>query len=321
MSLTRRHAAAAMLALGGIALPFRQALAQEPAATPEEPPTRVDTGLDGFEHMLAPVTINGQGPFQFLIDTGANTSCISHDLAERLMLAATEPALVHTVVGARQRPGVLIDRLQVGERSRKAVRAAALPLDPTLDGVLGVDWLKGQRLELGFRAKSLAITRSKRDLPREGVAVVPARRSQGQLTIVDADLGGRRISAMIDSGSQMSLCNAALRAMLSDADRRGIGDAAYRRVEMETVVGEKFHGEMLQLPFLRLGGLRLGLVPVVFADMPVFGLWGLSNKPAIVLGMDLLTQFDTVALDFGHAEVTFELGPTPVLPTQTYRPA
>jgi hypothetical protein len=321
MSLTRRHAAQAMLALGCLALPSGRALAQESPATPEEPPTRVDTGLDGFEHMLAPVTINGQGPFQFLIDTGANTSCISHDLAQRLMLAATEPALVHTVVGARQRPGVLIDQLQVGERSRKAVRAAALPLDPTLDGVLGVDWLKGQRLELGFKTKSLAITRSKRDVPREGVAIVPARRSLGQLSIVDADLGGRRICAMIDSGSQMSLCNAALRAMLSDADRRGIGDPAYRRVGMETVVGEKFYGEMLQLPFLRLGGLRLGLVPVVFADMPVFGLWGLSNKPALVLGMDLLTQFDTVALDFGHAEVTFALGPTPVLPTETYRPA
>jgi predicted aspartyl protease len=271
--------------------------------------------------MLAPVSVNGQGPFQFLIDTGANTSCISRDLAARLMLAATEPAVVHTVVGARQRPGVLIDHLQVGERSRKAVRAAALPLDQSLDGVLGVDWLKGQRLELGFKARSLAITRSKHDVTRDNVAVVPARRSQGQLTIVDADLSGRRISAMIDSGSQMSLCNAPLRAMLSDADRRGIGNAAYRRVGLETLVGEKFEGEMLQLPFLRLGGLRLGAVPVVFAEMPVFDLWGLKNKPAIILGMDLLTQFDTVALDFGRAEVTFVLAPPiPVLPSQTYRP-
>jgi predicted aspartyl protease len=89
MSLTRRHAAASLFALGGAALPLTRALAQTPAdrLAPDEPSTRLDTGRDGFEHMLAPVTINGQGPFQFMIDTGANTSCISHELADRLMLA------------------------------------------------------------------------------------------------------------------------------------------------------------------------------------------------------------------------------------------
>jgi predicted aspartyl protease len=320
MTLSRRQAAAGLVALGGAALPLSRALAQIPlAAVTEDGPTQIDTGRDAFEHMLAPVKINGQGPYQFLVDTGANTSCISRDLAERLMLTATESARVHTVVGVRERPGVLIDHLQVGERSRKAVRAAALPLGPDLDGVLGIDWLKGQRLELGFKAKSMAITRSKADLPRDGVAIVPARRSQGQLTIVDADLSGKRISAMIDSGSQMTICNAPLRALVAEANRRSGSVDAYQRVGLETLVGEAFSGEMIYLPFLRLGGLRLGNVPVVYADMHVFGLWGLKDTPAIVLGMDLLTQFDAVSLDFGRALVRFDLAP--VLPQTAYRPA
>jgi predicted aspartyl protease len=313
MPLSRRQAAAGLFALGSAALPARHAFAQAPtlASAPEpsadETPTQFGTGRDAFEHMLAPVTVNGQGPFQFLIDTGANTSCISRDLAQRLMLAATEPARVHTVVGVRERPGVMIEKLQVGDRSRRAVRAAALPLESGLDGVLGVDWLKGQRLELGFKAKSLNITRSKIDYARDGVAVVPARRSQGQLTIVDADLNGKRISAMIDSGSQVTICNTALRGLVSEFNRHTQRDNAYNRVNLETVVGESFSGELIYLPFLRLGGLQMGNVPAVWADMHVFDLWGLKETPALVLGMDLLTQFDTVSLDFGRSQVRFDL--------------
>jgi len=323
-ALTRRSAAAGLLGLAGATVPLAHAFAQQTAPTtllaPEDAPTQFDTGADAYEHMLAPVMVNGQGPFQFLMDTGANTSCIARDLAERLMLTATEPQRVNTIVGAKQRPGVMIDHLQVGERTRRGVRAAALPLTPEIDGVLGIDWLKGQRLEMGFKTKSLSITRSKFETSRDGLAVVPARRSQGQLTIVDADASGKRISAMIDSGSQMTLCNGPVRAMVAESVRHSRGDEAYRHVSLQSVIGERFTGEMINLPFLRLGGLRLGYVPVIYAETHVFDLWGLKDTPAIVLGMDLLTQFDTVALDFGHAQVSFDLAPVPVLPSTTYKP-
>jgi predicted aspartyl protease len=246
------------------------------------------------------------------MDTGANVSCVSYDLAERLALTAAAPARVHTVVGVQERPGVLIDHLKVGERSRRSVHAASLALDRGLDGVLGIDWLDGQRLEMGFKAKSLAITKSKEDVAKDGVvAVVPARRRYGQLTIVDADLGGKRINAMIDSGSQLTICNAALREMVAAANRRTGASETYARVGMETLLGEAFTGELIYLPFLRLGGLQLGNAPVVYADMHVFEMWGLKTKPAVILGMDLLTQFDTVALDFGRSQVRFDIAQAP----------
>lgn len=324
MTLSRRHAAAGLFGLGAAALSLSHALAQPPsdAPGPEDPaPTRIDTGADAYEHMMAPVMVNGHGPFQFLMDTGANVSCVSRDLAERLSLPVASPARVHTVVGVRERPAVLIDSLQVGERRRRAVHASSLALDKGLDGVLGVDWLEGQRLEMGFKAKSLTITRSKADLAREGfVAVVPARRRYGQLTIVDADLGGRRISAMIDSGSQLTICNAALREMVSAANRRSGAADSYPRVGMETVLGESFSGEQIYLPFLRLGGLQLGNVPVVYSEMHIFEMWGLKAKPAVILGMDLLTQFDTVALDFGRSQVRFDLAQTPPAPALRHSP-
>jgi predicted aspartyl protease len=320
----RRQAAASLFAAGAATLPVSRALAQvrmDGPAIVDEAPTQIDTGRDAYEHILGPVTINGQGPFQFLIDTGANTSCVSKSLAERLALPMAESARVHTIVGVRERPGVLIDRLQVGVRTRKSVRASVLPLSDNLDGILGIDWLSGQRLELGFKAKNLSITRSRDEISKEGSAVVPARRRLGQLTIVDADLSGKRISAMIDSGSQITMCNAPLRALVAESDRRKGRVDPYQRMKMETLVGEQFYGEMLFLPFMRLGGLHLGNIPVIYADMHVFDIWGLKDKPAVVLGMDLLTQFDTVAMDFGRSRVRFDISEPTLPPTRPLKSA
>lgn len=314
MLATRRQAALGLLAAGGaVALPHAGAWAQVPEAIvpdipDDEPHTELDTLQGRDSHLLAPVTINGQGPFFFLLDTGANVSCVSHRLVETLALAPGPPTRVHTVVGVRERPSVLIEHLQVGARNRRRIHAPSLPMrSHGVDGVLGIDWLKGQRLVLDFKNKSLEITKSRRDESEPNrVVVVPARRRHGQLTIVDADLSGRRISAIIDSGAEMSLCNRPLRELVRAAERRRNSTEEPRFIRMESLAGEVFRAESLFLPFLRLGGLHLGNVPVAYADMHVFDIWGLKESPALVLGMDLLTQFESVALDFGRSAVRFD---------------
>ena len=316
MSPTRRHAALGLLAAGGAVLSLgrAQAQAQDPPPLREltdadEPRTELGTIRSKYEHMLAPVQINGQGPFSFLLDTGANISCVSHRLMERLELRTSGTRAVHTVVGVRNRPMVLLDHLQVGPRNRRNVKAPALPIKgEEVDGVLGVDWLKNQRLVMDFKAKRMEITRSQQDTDRAGsVVVVPARRKYGQLTIVDADLGGKKISAIIDSGAQGTLCNSKLRELVREQERRTSDKIPpLQLVQMETLAGEAFVGESLFLPFLRLGGLHLGNVQVTCADMHVFSLWDLEDSPALVIGMDLLSQFEQVALDFGRSRVRFE---------------
>ncbi|MES2895861.1 MAG: retroviral-like aspartic protease family protein [Pseudomonadota bacterium] len=276
-------------------------------ADEDHPPTTVDTASSNvFDHVTAPVMINGRGPFRFMVDTGANTSCVSQGLAETLALPRGRALRVHTVVGPRSRASVTIDRLDIGSRSRRNIEAPVLPMGAFgIDGVLGIDWLKGQRLVLGFAGKTLEITKSRREASAEGKVVVPARRKSGQLTIVDADLSGHKISAMIDSGSQFSLGNTALRRIIERMDPKAASKA--QKVGMLSIAGEAFTGEQLNLPFMRLGGLTLGNVPVVFSDVPVFRLWDLHDTPTMMLGIDLLTQFTTVSLDFGRSSVRFDI--------------
>lgn len=279
---------------------------ESPGPEPDDNPTSVAISRQVFDQISAPVTINGQGPFSFMVDTGANVSCVSQALADRLDLPRGGDLQVHTIVGRRSRPSVLVERLDIGERKRRHVQAPVLPMQAfAIDGVLGIDWLKGQRLVMGFAGSTLEITRSRHEDSARGRVVVPARRKSGQLTIVDADLNGRDINAMIDSGSQFSLGNGALRRLIERQDPTARSRAT--KVGLISIAGESFQGEQLYLPFMRLGGLNLGNVPVVFADMPVFRLWNLHETPTIMLGIDLLTQFETVVVDFGRSAVRFDI--------------
>ncbi|MFA5601716.1 MAG: retropepsin-like aspartic protease, partial [Phenylobacterium sp.] len=158
-------------------------------------------------------------------------------------------------------------------------------------------------LVLGFSDDRLEITRSRADKPSDTSVVVPARRRSGQLTIVDADLSGERISAIIDSGSEVSLGNFPLRELARRKDKTFRPGAP---VGLISVAGERFVGEAGFLPWVRLGGLQMGAVPVVYADSHVFRIWDLGRAPALIIGMDLLRQFDSVALDFGRSAVRFD---------------
>lgn len=322
MRLTRRTAAWGLLASAGAGFcpdHGRAAILEAATPSPSLPPGpsapgapgdapadgRLAGAQDGFDHMTVPVTINGQGPFPFMVDTGANISCVARRIAEALALPMEPPRHVHTVVGVRAQPLVQIAELRAGQLRRRDIAALALSIDdPKLCGVLAVDWLQNQRLTLDFSRNSLEFAPSRHEFTRPGRVVVPARRRHGQLTIVEAELGDKAINALIDSGSEASLCNAALRRML---DRAGAPQFRPKLVHMVSILGEAFAGEMIYLPFLRLGGLQLGNVPVVQSDSHVFEIWGVADQPAVLLGMDLLRQFRAVSLDFGRSQVRFDL--------------
>jgi len=48
-------------------------------------------------------------------------------------------------------------------------------------------------------------------------------------------------------------------------------------------------------------------VPIAFADVPPFELFGLSSEPAILLGTDILQLFRRVSLDFRARKVRFQV--------------
>src|SRR5688572_24064586 len=90
-------------------------LAKEPAE--DEHLYASPTGLDGIGRIAAPVMINGQGPFRFILDTGANQSVLTRRVAEAvgIVLNADSQLMLHGVTGSLAVQAVALDSLQAGD--------------------------------------------------------------------------------------------------------------------------------------------------------------------------------------------------------------
>lgn len=278
--------------------PFRP-----PSQPPYDPPTSLAMVADIYRRMTAPIKVNGQGPYPFVVDTGANRSVISEELAGQLGLPPGPSQPVNGVAGVRMAP-TTVATLTVGARSQVGVVLSILPGSAIgAAGMLGLDRLEGQQLTLDFRGRALHI-----DPPggsRGGAAemTMKARRRDGQLILVDVDLAGIPLVAFLDSGAQNTIGNMALRARAIARDP----DSPWARSPVTSVTGQVLNAEVADLPRLRVGGMRLPNWPVAFADLHTFRLWKMIDKPAILMGVDVLSRFESVCLDFARNEVRFRL--------------
>ncbi len=133
--------------------------------------------------------------------------------------------------------------------------------------------------------------------------VVPAKYRFGQLIIIGADVAGRAVTAFLDSGSQSTVGNLALRRVVLGDD----ADPRRRRYEVPllSATGQTAQGELVAMPLLKIGGIRITGLPAVFADLHVFDIWDLAKRPSILMGIDMMQQFDAIQLDYGRRQVVF----------------
>jgi hypothetical protein len=152
------------------------------------------------------------------------------------------------------------------------------------------------------RPRTLGNTRLSPEDQMPGEAL-PARYRFGQLTLVQVRSGRAAITAFIDSGSQVTVGNSALRSLvrLKNLAR----DEEYRRVPIFSVTSQVAYGELTVLKTLQIGESRILNLPVVFSDVHAFRLWGLEDKPALLIGADTLARYSVLVLDFGRNQVVF----------------
>jgi predicted aspartyl protease len=270
---------------------------------PYVPPRSISAVADIYSRMMLGVRVEGQGPFDFVVDTGANQSVISAELAARLGLPVDPSAPLNGVAGVMMAPTTYAV-LDIAGRRKPGAAFSILP-GASLggQGLLGLDQLGGQRLTLDFRTPSIRIETATRIWNSGDDVVVKGQQVSGQLTLVDADIAGLKITAFIDSGAQSTIGNMALRNLA--ATNHPIG--AWYPTPIVSATGQTIEAELADLPHLRIGGIKLPNWPVAFADLHTFHMWNLVDKPAILIGVDILSRFESVSLDFYRDEVRFRV--------------
>lgn len=318
--LTRRQLGLGLgsLGLGGFGLD--PALAQSAGApvtgtrlSPDED-AEFNTSFDPRLRMLGPVKVEGRGPHQFVVDTGANRSVISIELARELGLPPGPDVLVHGIAGNEVAPTVRVREFEVAQIVNRDLEMPTLPRRRLgADGLLGLDALRGRAVELDYRRRRVKLMRSKVQSvghgrlttdSRQPGAIVKARFRFGQLTIVIARAGNAAVTAFLDSGSQATVGNMALQRAV--ATRKLAVPGAGRTVPIYSVTSQVAYGQYEVIRLLSFDGdTKLRNLPVIFSELNTFKLWGLTETPALLIGADTLSSFSQVTLDFGRAEVVF----------------
>lgn len=291
------------------------------AASPVEPPPAaalIPAPDDAVEHaeslkmaqdpsqrLTLAVMINGHGPYDFLVDTGADRTVISRELAATLALPAGDAVTVHEITGADNVGTVVIDHLAIGDRVVDHVEAPALAAkDIGADGMLGVDALHNLHVVMDFKTMRMSSAPSRAE-PFDGHTIVVHGRSRfGQLVLVDSRVRGVRVFVVLDSGSEVSIGNPALLKLLTG---RETSRAPRVTAEITSVTGRKATVEMDQIAEANVGGVTIRNLPLAFASLPIFDHFGLSGEPTLLLGMDVLSHCQRVSVDLRRREATFKL--------------
>lgn len=309
----RRLTAFSLLLIAGSSPVIAQPALVELEAVSEAGPIDTTTqtedvalGEDQYERMTVPVLLSGTGPYRFLVDTGADRTAISRQLAASLKLGSTGSATLHSVTGSSTVATARVPSLRV---TRKTLTVNNAPLldraDMGADGILGVDSLRAQRVMFDFEGQTVSIvpsiTQEVRDEP--GAIVVQAKRRKGHLILTQATANGRRVNVVIDTGSQFTIGNSALRRQLL----AGRQLTSSHQVELESVTGHKLIGDLMFVREIEIGGIHIKDLAVVFADSHAFKKLDMNDRPALLLGMNAMRAFKRVSIDFANKKLRIVL--------------
>ncbi|MFM7065582.1 MAG: aspartyl protease family protein [Gammaproteobacteria bacterium] len=302
----------------------RAETATEPATVPSaaveevlvaapEPRYVAPTTRDHIGRIWAPVLINGKGPYRLVLDTGATRSAIMQRVVDDARLPLeTKPVRLRGVTGTRTVAAAHAATFAFGDLLLQNV---TLPIVPDAfggaDGVLGGEGLKDKRIAIEFRKDRISISRSHGKPALPGFSVVPFKYANNRGMRATVMVGSIRAVALIDTGSQATVGNLALRqALARRQDPRDVFDSG--------VIGvtEDFqHATRVRVPSISAGRLLVQNASILFTDLQIFDYWRLTDEPALLIGMDVLGVVDSLVIDYRRSELqfrtqsTFEIDP------------
>jgi hypothetical protein len=242
------------------------------------------------------VSINGKGPYRFILDTGASMTDIDEGLKDELGLPSA-PSNAHTPDGASA-PLVRIDNLRVGDASLTGVVAGVGPLSRMFRsdaprGVLSASNVPGYLVILDYPGKQVSI--QKGELPPADSRAIFQYTAEQILPNVPVRIGTVEVRAHPDTGSPggLTLGTKYMRELPLASEPVEVGRA-------RTPGGEfPVHSAKVESN-VELGQYKLDVTEIRFSDInPIPG------EPTGNIGYQILRRF-IITLDSKNRRIRFD---------------
>lgn len=299
-----------LLGNAAAAMMLAPSMAKAAAESESQPHPEDETiqGIADLQHRLTLETsLDGKGPYRFLVDTGADRSVIADDVAVSLGLLSGIDVVVQGIARSLPAPTVHLRNLSFG---RIVIENLPVPVLPRrwlgADGYLGLDVIDGRKVTFDFVNQRLTVDKSNAYStwipPNEEIVRVDG--SSGRLTAVNCMVDGVRAFAFIDSGAEYSIGNTRL---FSELQKAGATYISEEIIPVIGVTGGQAPGRLTAISTIRLGPIHFLHSNLLISDLQVFDVWGLADKPALFLGMNFLKQTSAVTIDYVRKELRFKL--------------
>ena len=180
-------------------------------------PARIEVPRDGVTvpmqdmggRPVVELSINGKGPYRFILDTGALTTVVSDELSRELSLTAPAGVQVASVGGGAAPAVVLIHDVHIGDAALEDVIAAVMPLGGLLKGenaprgILSAACFPGYLLTYDYPGKRISI--KKGALASSDAKSIFQYAEDQVLPTVPVRIAGHDTQVHLDTGSAFGL--------------------------------------------------------------------------------------------------------------------
>lgn len=260
----------------------------------------------GNGHSVVPAFVNGKGTVPFILDTGADGSSVYEWFAKQQGFKIGEPASVAGMTGTTVAPTYRIDSLSVDGRTIANVEATGLPDRKDAEiaaGVTGNDLMDGSIATFDYPCRTVALTPKpvvmSQLLKPQAAIVEGGSVSEGTQLTFPVTINGIIGTAVLDTGSRGTQINPMF-AQSAKIDTNGPGFGPGETLYgAASIAIETREGKIAKLSF---AGRSVTDLTVRVADLSVFKVFGIADRPAMIFGMNALKIFRLV---YDHAAKRF----------------
>ncbi len=297
------------LLLAGTAFSL-SARAADPIA---ELPYRID--YEGW--VTVSVMVNGQGPYDFVLDSGATITAAFQNLADENIFtpADREPIRILGLAGSEILPAINIGDLTIGDQRLDNHVGVVLPdwreTRQTPGGILGLDFLTQYTVLFDADKQTIRLYDRRdpvKDLPRGWSKTRMRARNFGEgagtLYRITVSIHGRKVPCIIDLGASGTLINnRAMRRLLGGVVIEGSRASGFRTGSRLSDIFDRVEvASRIRVGTIRIAKARWSKRILTVFDAPIFEELGVHEKAFCLIGSDLMTERSFI-FDFAHEKL------------------